>query len=252
MPDPVVTFTPEQFDKLVEAVVKRDSAPAGAGMGIGLAGVPVVGVGCGDAGMGPMASGVYQMLAAGSPRLALAKALGLPMAPWMINCRATFADTSTSNVPNVGSDVKITQDTVIDTMLFRISNQSVTANQNQFQAQSDWYYNFQSSIEATLDVTGTPRYPVAPEFMPLVNLADAFNGDSKAGNGWILTYQNALKMSFNAKVTIPVAPIEVVVTFRAWTPIWDEQVHMTNREAFARLKEIGLVLPEAYVSRCCR
>jgi hypothetical protein len=244
-------FTPEQLKELNQMIVHGH----GERQPVGVAGTPVTkpGLGCGAESMGPLAAGVYSMLAAGSPRLALAKAMGIPLAPYMLNCRALFPDTSTPLVPDVGSDAKITQDTLIDSMLFRISNQSTTANQNQFQVQSDWYFNFQSGIEATLDVQGAPRYTITPKFMPLVNLADAFNGSSRPGGGWILTYQNQLKMSFQAKVTLPYAPMEVVVTFRAWIPVWDELVQMTNREAIYRLRnDCGIVLEDAYANRCCR
>jgi len=240
----------EQYDALL-ADLRRDldrSQDKRNAAGLGIA----PGLGCGDGDMGPLSVGVYRMLEAGSPRLALAKAMGLPLAPYMINVRATFPDTATPNIPEVGSDVKITQDTLVTTMLFRISNQSTTANQNVFQVQSDYYYNFQSSLEATLDVGGAPRYGVTGKFMPLVNLADAFNGDSRPGEGWILTYQQQLIMSFNAKVTLPYAPMEVVVTFRALVPVWDELVQMTNREAFVRLRELGFNISDAYAARCCR
>jgi len=257
MEQPVITFTPEQFHELLKEVSGSDRPASGlaasAGLGASAAsrgGVP--GLGCGDGGMGPLATGVYSMLAAGSPRLALAKAMGLQLAPYMVNVRATFPDTATSSVPDVGSDVKFTQDTLVDTMIYRIENQSATANWNVFQAQSDWYYNFQSSIEATLDVLGAPRYAVAPKFVPLANLADAFNGDSRWGGGWILSYQQQLKMSFNAKVTIPTAPIEVIVSFRCWIPVWDELVQMTNREAIVRLREAGFDISDQYAARCCR
>jgi hypothetical protein len=251
MTEPSINLSNEQFHELLDRVVDGRSAEKQSAAGLGsLAGLP--GLGCGDGDMGALSASVYTMLANGSPRLALAKAMGLPLAPYMINVRATFPDTATSNIPEVGSDVKITQDTLIETMLFRISNQSTTANQNVFQVQSDWYYNFQSSIEATLDVTGAPRYGVTAKFMPLVNLCDAFNGSSKPGAGWILTYQQQLKMSFNAKVTLPYAPMEVVVTFRALVPVWDELVQMTNREAFVRLRELGFNISDAYAARCCR
>jgi hypothetical protein len=247
-----ITMSKEQFHELLDEV-RGSRRPQQDGAGVGLGALPrVPGLGCGDGEMGPLATGVYSMLAAGSPRLALAKAMGIPLAPYAINVRAVFPDTSTSGVPDVGSDVKITQDTLIDSIVYRITNQSTTANQNQFQAQSDYYYNWQSGIEATLDVTGAPRYAVTGKFTPLATLADAFNGDSRWGGGWILTYQEQLKMSFNAKVTIPTAPIEVCVTFRAWIPVWDELVQMTNREAFVRLRELGFDISDAYAARCCR
>ena len=252
---PIIALTDEQFHELLAEVrggARPDMAGATAASGLGAFKAGVPGLGCGDGEMGPMATGVYTMLAAGSPRLALAKAMGIQLAPYTINIRALFPDTSTSIVPDVFNDVKFTQDTLIDSILVRIENQSQTANQNIFQAQSDWYYNFQSSIEATLDVVGAPRYAVAPKFMPIASLADTFNGDSRWGGGWIISYQQQLKMSFNAKVTIPTAPIEVIVTFRAWIPVWDELVQMTNREALIRLRECGFEISEQYAARCCR
>ena len=242
-----VTLSKEQFKELLDEIRGGDRAAAGLGSLSS-----EVGLACGDGGMGQLATGVYTFLAAGSPRLALARAMGIQLAPWMVNVRATFPDTSTSSVPDVGADSKFTQDTIVQSMLFRITNLSQTANQNQFQAQSDWYYNFQSGLEATLDVMGAPRYAVAPKFMPIVNLADAFNGSAKVGAGWILSYQQQLKMSFNAKVTIPTAPIEVVVTFQTLVPVWDELVQMTNREAIVRLKECGFDISDSYATRCCR
>jgi len=259
MSDSVVSFSTEQFDQLLGVLQQRGgAAPEPTGLGAdpaaGLAGAPrVLGLGCGDGGMGSLAASVYTMLAMGSPRLALAKAKGIPLAPYMINVRATFPDTSTSIVPDVGSDVKITQDTFIDSMIVRTENQSVTANQNQFQAQSDFYYGIQSGIEVTLDVQGAPRYTVAPKFMPVSNLMDAINGGAHRGMGWILTYQQQLFMSFQAKVTIPTAPIEVICTFSGWVPVWDELVAMTNREAIKQLREdCGFQIDDSYAKRCCR
>jgi len=254
-----VTLTPEQFAELLDVASGKRQAQAGLGAAVAggrggqSKGARVLGLGFGAGSLGPMATSVYEYLAAGYPRLALAKAYGIPFAPYIVNVRATFPDTSTADIPDVGSDVKITQDTVMDAMVYRIFNESTTANQNAFQAESDWYYNWQSGIEATLDVQGAPRYAVAPRFTPLSNLLDAFNGDSHVGAGWVLTYTQQLIMSFTAKVTVPFAPIEVVCSFRGWQPVWDELVQMTNREALHRLADdCGLDIDEAYAGRCCR
>jgi len=220
----------------------------------GLAAVPIrrrnLGFGSCDQDLGPLSAGVYAMLAAGSPRLALAKARGVPLAPYIINVRAVFPDTDTSMVPSVGSDVKIVQDTLIDSLVIRIQNESVTANQNTFQAQSDFYYSIQSGIEATLDVMGAPRYSVAPRFTPLSTMGDLINGNSHWPGGWVLTYQQQLFMSFNAKIALPVAPLEVVCTFRSWTPVTAEFVNMGNDQAIAYLQsEFGITLDDAYIRR---
>jgi hypothetical protein len=208
---------------------------------------PRFGFGCPSGSQSPVYASICQMLDLGSPRLALAKARGVPLAPFLINVRAKFPDTSTVVVPDVGSDVKITQDTVIDAMMVRIFNESQTANQNQFQAQSDWYFNWQSGIEATLDVQGAPRFTIAEKFMPLASLFDAFNGDSKWGSGFVLQYQQQLFMSFNAKITLPYAPLEVVCSFRGWTPIGQAFTRMDNRTALDSLEaDFGFEFSEAY------
>jgi hypothetical protein len=170
----------------------------------------------------------------------------------MINVRATFPDVDTPNVPNVGSDVKIVQDTLVDCMITRMTF-DVPGPQNVFQPQSDWYYNFQSGLEATLDVKGAPRYAVAPEYTPIATLSDMFVGDSKWMGGWILTYQQQLFMSFNARISpLPDAPLTVVCSFRGWTPQGEMFVQMTNREAFERLSKRGVVCDDQYIDFICR
>ena len=228
-----LAFTPEQFDKLLAALKGSEPAPAGLG-------APKSGLGCSG---GPLDAGVYAMLAAGSPRLALAKAWGIPLAPYLINVRATFASTDTPDVLDVGSDVKIVQDTLIDAFVARIQNEGATANQSVFQPQSDYFFNFQSGIDVKLDVMGAPRYSVAPKFTPLSTIADMINGNSHWPGGWILTYQQQLFMQFHANVTLPDAPMEVICTFRGWVPTNDMFVDMKNRDAVAKLIEIGYDIP---------
>lgn len=229
-----LAFTPEQFDRLLAAL--KGPGPAAAGLG-----APKSGLGCPG---GPLDAGVYAMLAAGSPRLALAKAWGIPLAPYLINVRAVFANTDTPDVVDVGSDVKIVQDTLCDAFVARIQNEGATANQNVFQTMSDYYFNFQSSIDVKLDVMGAPRYSVAPKFTPLSTLADMINGQSHWPGGWILTYQQQLFMQFHANVTLPDAPMEVICTFRGWVPTNDMFVDMRNRDAIQALLAIGYDIPQ--------
>jgi len=228
-----VTLSQEQFEKLLAAAKGSESAPAGLG-------APKSGLGCTG---GPLDAGVYAMLAAGSPRLALAKAWGIPLAPYLTNVRATFASTDTTDVLDVGSDVKIVQDTLIDAFVARIQNEGASANQSVFQPQSDYFYGFQSGIDVKLDVMGAPRYSVAPKFTPLSTIADMINGGSHWPGGWILTYQQQLFMQFHANVTLPDAPMEVICTFRGWVPTNDMFVDMKNRDAIAKLIEIGFDIP---------
>jgi hypothetical protein len=203
---------------------------------------------CTNPTLGPLAAGVYAMLAAGSPRLALAKAKGVPLAPYIINVRAIFPDTATSVVTGVGSDVKIVQDTLIDALVVRVQNESTTANQNQFQAFSDFFFGFQSGIEAKLSIQGAPRYDVANKYTPLSTLGDVVTGSSHWPGGWVLTYQQQLVMDFNAKILLPFAPIEVICTYRGWVPVTQAFVTMTTREAIDSLQnDFGIELDKKYI-----
>jgi hypothetical protein len=239
---PGAWLSQEQFEKLLTGAGKT---------GLGAPPPPkrFFGLGCcSDENLGPLSAGIYAMLAAGSPRLALAKARGVPLAPYLINVRAIFPDTSTSVIPDVGSDVKIVQDTLIDALVVRVQNESLTANQNQFQALSDFFFGFQSGIEAKLSVHGAPRYDVAPKYTPLSTLADVVNGGSHWPGGWVLTYQQQLMMDFNAKILLPFAPMEVVCTFRGWTPVTQSFVTMSTREAINQLQnDFNIQLDDSYI-----
>ena len=244
------SLTPEQFQELL-TTIRTGKGPMARGLGRPGQTPKVFGFGC-PGGDDVGSASVYSMLAAGSPRLALARARGVPFAPFMINVRAIFPDTSTSVVPDVGSDVKITQDLLVDSMVFRIQNESTTANQNTFQAQSDFYFGFQSGLEATLDIQGQPRYTIADKFMPISTLADMINGNAHWPYGWVLNYQQQLFMSFNAKIQLPYAPIEVICSFRTWSPVTQTFTTMSNREACTSLvNDFGIDLSDAYIAQVC-
>lgn len=226
-------------------------APAGGILAHSSADVTWLKAGLGAAGdTTAIAPDVYALLGMGSPRLALARALGVPFNPYLINVRADFTSTDTSIVPDVGSDVKIVQDTLMDAMVARVSNQSNVANLSVFQPQSDYFFNFQSGFEAILSVQGAPRYDVAPRYTPLSTLADMVVGGSHWPCGWLLTYQQQLFMSFKPTVALPYAPIEIVCTFRARVPSGEAFVDLSNRDAIAALAQMcGIVVSDAYRDR---
>jgi hypothetical protein len=232
-----IKLAPEQIDEIVARVRGGMGGTAAEGLGraAGTMGIhPGAGLGCGGY-EGPL-SDIYAMLALGSPRLALARALGYRMIPFYINIRATFSNVDTTDVPDVGSDVKIDQDTLVDQMTFLITNKSETANDNTQATLRDFFFNFQSGIEATLDIKGTPRPTLAPKFTPLKNLADVVNCTGWP-RGFVLTYQQQLQAAFRASVTLPSAPMEVTLTFRAFQPDTEAFVGMTNKEAIEGLSQ---------------
>lgn len=201
---------------------------------------------------------VWRFLQAGSPRLALARAKGIPIVPLIVSIRATFTSATDVDVPAVGLQgnqggipYRLVNDALIDTMVSRVVNKSTTANQNILQTFSDFMFGFQSGLEATLTVEGQPRYQVVSQFQPLSNIADMINGNSHWPYGWILKPSEQLLMSFHAGVPLPYAPIDVIVSFRLWTTVSDGDIP-SNRQAFSALEGLGYQVPNAVINTLCR
>jgi hypothetical protein len=181
----------------------------------------------------------------GFPRLALVRALGVPLAPWCINIRMTWDTPDVQVTRSEGTDGKITQDTFMDGMIARFSLDRTPTNP--FDAPSDFALQFTNNIEATLDVHGTPRYTVTADFTPVSTLTDVFNGNSKWPFGWVLTYQQQLKMQAQNRIQLPGFPATLICTFRGWQPVTDLLVNMTNRQAAERLRAMGYTIPDSYL-----
>ena len=196
---------------------------------------------------------VYRLLSAGSPRLALARAMCVPFQPTVSNVRAVFSATSVTTIPNVGADEQYSQDTEITDCEFIIQNESATANSNVFQPQSDFFYTQQSGISATLQLGKAPFYGVAPKFTPLANLVTGVRRVIQ-DYGWTLGKTQQITMSFNADVAIPYSPIEVIVSFIGRIPTTDEFMdgNMTKAEAVNKLEEYGFCVPKGYRDFVCR
>jgi hypothetical protein len=202
------------------------------------------GLGAGDSSL-PIE--VEEWLRMGYPVLALARLVGTPMQPWVFNVRATFDSPDVSTVPGVlTDDTIITTDTIIDSLMVRISNDSVP--QNVFRPQSDFYTNWQSGIEATLEVTGQPKYNVTADFTPLSTLAEIIN-PAKWPHAWVLSYTNSVKMNFFARVALANFPTTVVCTFRGFQPVGQRFTNMTAPKAIEELKALGVNIPDFYKTR---
>ncbi|MDE3097532.1 MAG: hypothetical protein KGK07_16220 [Chloroflexota bacterium] len=197
-------------------------------------------------GLGSFSSdcGVNEMLRSGFPRLALARAMGVPFAPYIMNVKATFESADTQSVPNQGADAKCIQDTLIDAMETSIVV-AVPAT-NPLQPISDFFNKWQSGLEATLEVQGAPRYVVTPKPTPLATLSGLM-GNGKWPSGWVLSYQQQLFMSFNAPFALPNYPVQVCCTFRGWVPTSDMFISMSAAEALSRLQDMGVEVPTNYL-----
>lgn len=211
------------------------------------------GLGFSGSGFADWQKSVYDLLALGYPRLALARAQGVSFDPYYFNVRATFDNPDENLVPQMGSDVKIVSDTIIDQMVGRITFDKTP--QNVFNNQETYYFNFVSNIEIKIRVDGSPRPSIVPKFTPVSTVMDMFNGSSKFPHGiWVLTYQQQLEVDFKARIQLPQFPTTVVLTFRAFTPTdldgW-VGTQMTDKEALLALRDkCGICIPDCYITAC--
>lgn len=205
------------------------------------------GLACADHGV-PADESPLGWLRAGYPRTALAVAKGIPFAPYPFNVRATFQGPDQPSIVNVGPDLqRVTMDTIIEGII--VSGTFDRPPANVFQTLSDFFFNFQSGIEAIMNVEGAPRPSIVPNYTPIRSFADVLN--ARYPRGWVLTPTQSLKMSFTARIALPEFPYTVVMTFRAKCPINDELVNMSARQAIEELRACGVPVPEGYLA-CCK
>jgi hypothetical protein len=194
-----------------------------------------LGGGCGS-GRGWMGA-MPQDYAQYAPQIALARFKRVPFAPLLLNIQGVFSDPSVLivNPQSFDSQNAITQPTIVDRMMFQIDAPNSYAG-NQFKSLSDFFYGLQSPITATLQVTGAPRYAVAPNFTPIRALCAEVNEAWPAG--WVLNHTQNIQMAFQASSPLVSTPTVVTVTFRLWQPLGTgEFIQMTDGEARRQLQE---------------
>jgi hypothetical protein len=54
-------------------------------------------------------------------------------------------------------------------------------------------------------------------------------------------------MQLRNRIQLPDAPVTMIISFRGWQPVTDLLVNMTNRQAVARLRQLGYTVPDSYL-----
>jgi hypothetical protein len=188
----------------------------------------------------PLAYEVWDLLRIGSPKLAYGVATGFPMVPFDVNVVADFVDVATPVLPGQGNQNKIVWDMAVYEIAYQIQNKATPAA---FDSQTNYFFELESGIEATLLVTGA-----AGGYTPVVNYTPLRLISGKLARPWLLTYNNGIVMSFQATVTLPF-PVKVTVTFKSETCLWPALLDMTGSECLIRLREMGYMI-DCFKTRC--
>jgi hypothetical protein len=179
-----------------------------------------------------------------SPVIALAMARGDKLAPFVASIKASFADGTVANIPDVslegGTSGPLSQAAVIDHVDYQVNQQNAFAGQVG-KAQADLFFNLQSPISAKLTVTSSPRYVVAPFYTPLRTLTGMIR--RAWPTGWFLNAFDGIQMSFNLDYPLASFPTTVAYTFCMWTPIDSRYAGMRNDHALAELAKCGVNVP---------
>lgn len=172
-----------------------------------------------------------------SPQLALALVKRVRFAPYCVNIRASFQDTTNTLNPVSFDGGNLSQPSLCDSIEYQI-DQPAAFPGTQLKSLSDYFFGLQSGIQALMDVFGAPRYSIAPFFTPIRALFHTL-GDSWP-HGWVLQYNQTVSMQFQQTIPVPTYPTNIVTTFRLWQPAGtDEFVNMTTGEANTQLAALG-------------
>lgn len=186
-------------------------------------------------------------LAALSPRAAWAELTGAVKAPFLATIQATF-DTTSDTIADGDLDAQVLgAETFIQDLIFDIQVPSAFSG-NVMKSLYDFFYNKTSGIAARLLVTGRPRYDVAPNYVPLSNLADFM--PSFWPDGWMLTRYNSIHMDFQAQSPLPFAPVNVSATIRGWQYVCPDIDAMPLDDILCKLGDIGYVVDYLRNCRC--
>jgi hypothetical protein len=181
--------------------------------------------------------GAILQIAQYSPQVALALVKRVRFAPYHVNIRASFVDSTNTLKPVSFDGGNLSQPSVCDSIEYEIDAPNAFPG-TQLKSLSDYFYGLQSGIQAIMEVQGAPRYTVSPFFTPLRAL---MHGVGEAWpHGWVLQYNQTISMQFQQAQPVPTYPTNIVVTFRLWQPSGtDEFTAMTTTEANRQLAALG-------------
>jgi hypothetical protein len=186
-------------------------------------------------------------LALWAPRVAYAMVAGVPRVPFVDDIPIQFSS-STVNAPPVTQSFfnNLTQDTLIERVAFNLFQPNSFPG-SPFQS---LYFNQlkqsgQTGVGVRMDVYGGPKYAINDTFTDLGNLVDVFA--LTWPEGWPLYKQSNVKVSAILTQTPTSVPFNVQLTFLGWQFLDKSIDDMSDEEARARLRRLGIESPDLNV-----
>jgi hypothetical protein len=186
-------------------------------------------------------------LAIYAPRVAFAMIAGVPRVPVVLDIPIQFSS-STVNAPPVIQSFSnnLTQDTLIERVSYGLFQQNSFPG-SPFQST---YFNQlkqsgQTGVGIRMDVYGGPKYAINDSFTDLGNLVDVFA--VAWPQGWPLHKQSNVKVAAILTQTPVSVPFNVLITFLGWQ--FNDKIidDMSDADARARLRKLGIETPDLSV-----
>jgi len=183
-------------------------------------------------------------LALWSPKLAYGMVVGVPRVPFVADIPLQFSS-STVNAPPVVANLQ--NNLTSDTMIERVSYNLFQPNSFPGSPFSSTYFNQLKQSGATgvgiqLQIFGGPKYITSDFFVDLGNLVDVFAVTWPSG--WPLEKQQNIKVSAILTQTPVSVPFNVTLTFCGWQMLEKSIQDLSDQEARARLRKLGIDSPD--------
>lgn len=183
-------------------------------------------------------------LALYAPRVAFGMIAGVPRVPFVADIPIQFSSSTVNAPPIVQSfSNNLTQDTLIERVSFN------AFQQNSFPGspfQSLYFNQLKQSghigVGVQMQVFGGPKYAVNDEFTDLANLVDVFA--TTWPEGWPLYKQSNVKISAILTQTPVSVPFNILISFLGWQFLDKAMDDMSDKEARARLRKLGIETPD--------
>jgi hypothetical protein len=183
-------------------------------------------------------------LAIWSPKLAYGMIVGVPRVPFVVDIPIQFSS-SAVNAPPVVQNFQnnLTQDTVIERVSYNLFQQnSFPGSPLQSLYFSQLKQSGQTGVGVQLAVFGGPKYQISDSYTDLGNLSDVFAVTWPSG--WPLLKQSNVKISAILTQTPVSVPYNILITFLGWQLLDKTIEDLSDAEARARLRKLGLVSPD--------
>lgn len=181
-------------------------------------------------------------LAIWAPKMALGMILGIPRVPFIVDIPIQFSSSSVNAPPIVANmQNNLTQDTIIERVSYSLFQQNSFPG-SPFQSLYFSQLKAQTGVGIQMQVYGGPKYAVNDTFTELANFSDILA--TTWPQGWLLYKQSNVKVSAVLLNTPTSVPYDVKLTFLGWQLLEKSIDDLSDKEARARLRKLGIETPD--------